>query len=983
MNSEPEGLFGMSDQTRILLIDGRREVMQSLESALEDDGVVLVQVVSVDEALSALNQQEIALILLDVDTPNIDGYETAKALRAVPAGSGIPLLFFSAEHDTAESLVADPSLFPVDHIHEPINPVFLRAKVGALVALYRRQRQAELQEDALRQRVSRLEQEIESRAAQLLETDSHLKEAADLHRRMSDMLQGREEQYLNIVDLAADAIVSVDEDFRIHLFNEGAVRIFGYSHEEVLGEPLEMLLPEGVSEIHHQHMQRFGKEAGAAARYTSSERLKMLGRRKDQTVFRAETAISKTTYNGRILYTAILRDVSERYEAMRALEESEARNRAMVSAIPDLLFTLNREGIYLDYQMFPASKLFMPPEMFIGKRVAEVAGPEIAEVTMAALDRLFGTTEPQRIEYETHFEGGTQVFESRFVLIDDTRALAIVRDITERRMAQRAERRQRELYEELAETAAVLNSALDFDTVIDRIMDSVARVIPHDAANLVLFEGNTPAFVVARGFPDPQPGVQLFENVLMYPDSVASQILREGRGILSPDGYRSPSESEVGWIESFMGVPIRVEGQIIGLMFIGSMTPNAFDERKVAYLQVFADQAASAIHNANLFAQVQSHTADLESRVEERTKQLNNALERSRAILNTSSTATLLADSAGTISDTNPAMESLFLMPKDALLGRIVESLVAPEYVGQVRDLLAAILTAEESKVVEVVCQRQDGSPFFAELGMAAMLDAGDLHERGVVCSFHDISESKEAEAELRVSLEHERELNVLRTRFVSMVSHEFRTPMATILATSQTLRDYSDRMDEKKRNKRFEKIKDQVMHMTSMLDDVLMIGRFQNNSIELQPEQFIVEELFHEIVDEFRIANKGYVLDCVCPGTKTPVNWDPKLIRQIMNNLLSNAAKYSAPGSTVQFTMQQLEDKVVIQIRDEGIGIPEESLSRLFEPFYRATNVGNAQGTGLGLAITRRAVELHGGTIEISSQLGQGTVVSVELPFS
>jgi len=225
-------------------------------------------------------------------------------------------------------------------------------------------------------------------------------------------------------------------------------------------------------------------------------------------------------------------------------------------------------------------------------------------------------------------------------------------------------------------------------------------------------------------------------------------------------------------------------------------------------------------------------------------------------------------------------------------------------------------------------------------------------------------------------------ELQALKARFIAITSHEFRTPLATIQAIAETLESFNDRLTPQQQAQRFTKIREQIIRMTAVLDDVMILGHLENGSIQAELERFDLPDFLGAIAYEFKQTYPRYILDYLHYGGGLLIQADKTLLQQVVTNLLSNAAKYSHEGSRISLNLVHDAHTVVLTIRDQGIGIPPEEAPYLFEAFHRAKNVGAIEGTGLGLAISKRAVELHGGSIGFSSSLGQGTIFSVMLPL-
>lgn len=255
--------------------------------------------------------------------------------------------------------------------------------------------------------------------------------------------------------------------------------------------------------------------------------------------------------------------------------------------------------------------------------------------------------------------------------------------------------------------------------------------------------------------------------------------------------------------------------------------------------------------------------------------------------------------------------------------------------------------------------------------------------DRILIVSF-DITERKQAEAALQQALQKEKELGELKSRFISMASHEFRTPLAAIRATTDTLLTYRQRLPDEQIGRRLGKIQGQVDYLKGIIEDVLQLARLQARRVEYTPIQVDLEQLCRSLLEELqgqdeRIERLHYEVD----ETLRNVTLDPKLMRQIITNLLSNALKYSPTHKPVELALTNYDGVLVLRVRDEGIGIPAADLPHLFQPFHRASNVGTIAGTGLGLTITKESVELQGGTLNVMSEVDVGTTFIVRIPLN
>jgi len=290
-----------------------------------------------------------------------------------------------------------------------------------------------------------------------------------------------------------------------------------------------------------------------------------------------------------------------------------------------------------------------------------------------------------------------------------------------------------------------------------------------------------------------------------------------------------------------------------------------------------------------------------------------------------------------------------------------------------------AVLGAGRPYLTERQFRRKDGSLFWCQVSGNAV-DPADL-SKGTIWTNVDITERRRAEEEIRRALEKERELNELKSRFVAMTSHEFRTPLATILSSAELLEHYAGRLPPEDQKDLFQSMRSAVERMTKMLDDVLIIGRAEAQMLEFKPAPTDLPAFCKSLADEMRrSAGAAHRLDYSYEGARHTVNVDEKLLRHVLVNLISNAIKYSPQGGPVEFRVRLNDGEATFEVADHGIGIPAEDQPRLFETFHRARNVGNISGTGLGLAIVRKSIDLHGGTIRFESAPGHGTRFQVAI---
>ena len=244
------------------------------------------------------------------------------------------------------------------------------------------------------------------------------------------------------------------------------------------------------------------------------------------------------------------------------------------------------------------------------------------------------------------------------------------------------------------------------------------------------------------------------------------------------------------------------------------------------------------------------------------------------------------------------------------------------------------------------------------------------------------LKQLQESERRTLMALEKERELNQLKSKFVSMVSHEFRTPMTTIRLCAEKLKGDNPQLTTERRSQYFGLMQGSISDMLQLLDEVLLLARTEAGGLKYEPTTLNLEEFCHKLIEILQLNASDRKIIFTFQSNCTQVAMDAILLKHILTNLLSNSIKYSPENSSIQFGLNCHDNTAIFQIQDQGMGIPLNDQKRLFETFHRASNVGQIQGTGLGLSIVKRCVDLHQGKIQIESEVGVGTTVTVTLPL-
>ena len=438
---------------------------------------------------------------------------------------------------------------------------------------------------------------------------------------------------------------------------------------------------------------------------------------------------------------------------------------------------------------------------------------------------------------------------------------------------------------------------------------------------------------------------------------------------LQSDGLVTQAQGDLSF-SAWLGVPLRIRGSVDGVLAIRSYDAG------VVYTEADAEALAHVAHHVSgAIARMQAFEAVHRSELALR----RTSFER-EAMLNTA-----LVGISFNIQDkivwVNEKCAEMSGFNRDDLMGQSPRIFYeSDEAYATERAKSEASLRQYGTYSGERYTRRQNGEKIWVLLAGRCVEDNDP--DAGVIWTLLDVTARRQAEDDIRQALERQRELNVLRSRFVAMTSHEFRTPLASILSSAELLRYYSERVSAAERDGLLQSIESGVQRMTQMLDRILLIGKAEAEMLEFSPKPIDLKELCEQLIKEANQqhadAKSSIVLDWQAePGKQ---GFDEKLCRHIFSNLLSNALKYSPAGGDVRMRVHTEQGRTVFDVRDKGIGIPADELHHLFDSFHRASNVGAIAGTGLGLSIVKKSVELHGGTITVSSTIGEGTCFTVTL---
>ncbi len=428
---------------------------------------------------------------------------------------------------------------------------------------------------------------------------------------------------------------------------------------------------------------------------------------------------------------------------------------------------------------------------------------------------------------------------------------------------------------------------------------------------------------------------------------------------------------------SEISIPILAEGEVIGVIDAEHSKRGFFTEDHKETLITIAGLVSMRIKSAlmdekNLKAEIALKDSEL----------------KLKSVIYSALDSVIIIDDQGLVIEWNPRSFEIFGFTSEETVGKPLRDFIIPvdDHERFVKGIQDFIETGQGSIIhhrEETTCLNKEGLNFPVELSIIPIQLDGNLFFSVFV---RDITLEKETRLEMKKALEKEKELNELKSRFVSMTSHEFRTPLTTIQINVDIISFLAKSQDQdfnKKTGKNFTRISSEIDRLTRLMNDILLIGKIDGGKLPFKPKKVDLTILCSDIINQsFSNMSDGRKVDFGVKGKKVKVMIDPNIFTHIIANLVGNSFKYSKkynPKLNILFTEQHVE----IKFEDSGIGIKKAEIKKLFDSFYRGSNVDNIQGTGLGLTIVKQFVELHNGTIEVESILNKKTTFTIKIPLN
>ena len=559
------------------------------------------------------------------------------------------------------------------------------------------------------------------------------------------------------------------------------------------------------------------------------------------------------------------------------------------------------------------------------------------------------------------------------------RTADLQQEITERIRAEQAERDQRLLAEGLADVSVAIGETLDLEETLDRILDNVSSLVPpFTVAGVLLIEEDVYVRYLRlrleqdnqRTRPDyserfPISALPALEQILASQEPVAIRDAHEdpiGAGV---------AETTYSDIRSFIGVPINAQSRIIGFVAIGSEVPGQFTVEHAQRILAFCNQAGVAIQNARLFREVKTLAGELQQRVDERTAELETERAQLNTILDNMTEGVIYYDVEGRIRYTNRSLTRMTGYDASEWLA------AGSRWPGQLLDEVAQrklTKSFQRSLFRDGIWQsdlrifNRTGAIVDVKLVMT-LITGPDGQAAGAVTVLRDVSAEKRLEAQ--------------KARFIATASHELRTPLANLKTRLYLIDKQPEKSDE-----HLEIVSFETNRMKSLVDELLDVSRFEHGLITLNYSQFVLQELIRLIVKAQmpRAEEKSIRLATRLAREMIILEGDRLRIEQVITNLVNNAINYTLEGGSIMVSVEARRDEsadlssAVIRIKDSGVGISEEVLPHIFQPFFRVDD--HESGMGLGLSIAKEIIEMHDGEISVESEVDNGTRFTIVLPL-
>ncbi len=945
----------------ILIVDDSLINLLLLTEMLSESGYNLQNAHSGQEAIELINSELPDLVLLDINMPDINGYEVCSILKANEKTSSVPVIFLSALSEIDDKIQGF-SVGGVDYITKPFTVEDVSVRVKTHIEISRLRASLEQKTQELQSKNDELQLEINEHETSLAKlSESYLKLEAsriaqlnlledlklenELRRKNEEALREKEEKYRRVFETSGDSMFLIDVLSRNVIdANATACKIFGFELKDLIGIDFQLLSNEP-----EQTIQAIENEVS----YVNIRWYK----KKDGAVFPAEVFASYYIMDNKKTGVFNIRDITQRIASEKIIQNYASELEQKVATQTEQISTINKR---LELAINAGSIAWWDWDYRSGNVIASSSKSEMLGYVDGELDsNVYSWTTlihpddyqftmdimrlallSDEIMYDVEYRlrtknGGWKWFHDSGKIVERTedgkpvRIVGIVYDISN------AKKSEEIIKENELKFRSLFENMIDGICILENVFDANQNIV-----DLICIDCN-----------------KAFEK----------QIIKNKEQVIN---------------QSIRSIFPKLDDETFKLFAQTGIDGNQFhDEYYIDDLELF--------FLISVYAPREHQVAMIFSDITIRKKaenELSRSEEKFRLISENMSDIVSLLDLQRKITYISPSVLELLGYTPQQSIGFSISQMIHPidvsDFDAEFENLSNGVIS---TFIGQYRYKHASGDFLWMETNVKSILDeSGQL--QGFQATSHDITIKKKAEENLLQTLQKQTDLSELKSEFISIASHQFRTPLTTILSSVDILNMLMDSVAEAKQ-KQFEKhyarIADEVNRMTGLINDVLTISKIESGKITTFFEHANLVEFCKLLISSnFERTTDNRTVNFTVEGTPRDIFMDKKLMTHIITNLLSNAFKYSPKKGNPELKLNFTSQYLIITVTDEGIGIPPESKNNIFTSFFRAKNVNDFEGTGLGLVITKKFVELHRGTIDFTSEIGKLTTFQIVIPY-
>ncbi len=921
---------------KFLLVDDQPDSLILLADALHPLAVEIIAVSSGEAAIAEAENAEFALILLDIKMPGLDGFQTASMIRALPHCASTPIIFTTAHAIQPDQIFHGYETGAIDYLIKPINAPILLSKAKLYLQFFQQQKALQTDIEKNEQKYYKLLENIHNGVVVHAPdtTITYANPSAKQFLGLSE-LEGRDARDNYWEFFYEDGELIAHNDFPVNRVIANKSTLLNLEMG-IYRRDLNLImwaLVNAYPEFDQQHQLRqvVVTFSDITKRKQAEIKLKTVNEN-------LEFLIEERTQALEASNEQLMLEIAEKEKVSQVLAHQEARYRALVRDASDavIVTTMDLEILEVNHQAIALSG-YQEQELINQSLIDLHLFPEKIPYHHRQFWRSLKTKKIAQLPDTTLSQKSGKKLSiniSASIIAYEENAIIkfIVHDITPQKIIQTQLEQEnhfrQQVLDNMVEGLCICHKVTDFPfvhfTVWNPMMTKITGYSQAEINQLGWYQ---------QLYPDPTDRQEAIARIKAM--QKGETIIGEERTITRKDGEERIIKISVSLLQNFQN-----ETNILTL--IQDITS---ENKQLKIIEENELTFRSIVENLPIFFGMR-------------------ALDHSRWHY------------------INPSFEILTGYPPQAMYDDplLWQKFYHPE------DLEAFFQRIEGEfpfgQWMDFRMHKKDGTEIWVRV-LEFLIDE-QYPEARVVSFGQDITEIKQAEADIRKSLAKEREINQIKSQFVDIVSHEFRTPLTSILGFSELLTRHFERLSPEKKLHYINNIQKASQRLSQLIDEVLQISRYDAHKLEISLGNTNIESLGNELIESFSCGlGKQHILQFnyhLSPGKSCLL--DVNLLRHVLENLLSNAIKYSPVDSTVILDISQVDDQLLFQVSDQGIGIPEADQEALFEPFHRARNVGEVPGTGLGLSIVKRYVSFQGGTVDFASSPNQGTTFFVRLPM-